>query len=221
MATDKQINANRLNGKKGGPKTPAGRAAVRHNALKHGLSAQHPVVSSLEKLNDFNKYLDELRQELQPVGIMEHMLVEQIADAYWRRQRIIQMETGLFEVGQVERKKYIEDTFTELEAGDVLHIIAEFDARAADMLGRYYRYDTRFERSFFKAWKELKSLQAARKAAAQPEGELVESEAPEEESKEIAKQTQIEPEGPVPTPKTYPETPEDTGQKGDNDDSTM
>lgn len=76
MATDKQIDANRLNGKKGGPKTPAVRAAVRHNALKHGLSAGHPVIAGLEKLSDFNKYIDQLRHELQPVGIMEHMHVD-------------------------------------------------------------------------------------------------------------------------------------------------
>ena len=161
MVTDKQINANRLNGKKVGPKIPAGRAAVRHNALKHGLSAQHPVVPGLEKQSDFDRYLNQLHQELQPVGIMEQMLVDQIADAYWRRQRIVNMETGLFDVNNDTLKSYFEKTFESLTAGDTLHAIAEFDARQLDMLGRYYRYDARFERSFFKAWKELKSLQAA------------------------------------------------------------
>ena len=42
----------------------------------------------------------------------------------------------------------------------MLHFLAEHDAQRFDMLSRYYRYDARFERSFFKAWKELKSLQA-------------------------------------------------------------
>ncbi len=51
------------------------------------------------------------------------------------------------------------------------------------LLGRYYRYDARFERSFFKAWKELKSLQAAR----QTEPEVVETEAPEAQPNEFAK----------------------------------
>ena len=41
MSTDKQIVANQLNAKKStGPKTPEGRAAVRLNGLKHGLTAR-------------------------------------------------------------------------------------------------------------------------------------------------------------------------------------
>ena len=86
MATENQIKANRLNGKKGGPKTPAGRAAVRHNALKHGLSAQHPVIGGLEDQTAFNEFLLQLQQDLKPQCLMEHLLVNQIADAHWRRQ---------------------------------------------------------------------------------------------------------------------------------------
>lgn len=81
------------------------------------------------------------------------------------------------------------------------------------MLGRYYRYDARFERSFFKAWKELKSLQAAR----QTEPEVVETEAPEAQPNEFAIQTQIELEQLAPTPNPSPEPPEN----GENDHSTM
>jgi hypothetical protein len=214
MATDKQIDANRRNGKKGGPKTPAGRAAVRNNALKHGLSAQHPVIPGLEKQSDFDKYLNLLRQELQPAGIMEHMLVDQIADAYWRRQRIIQMETGMFEINRSEREKYTGENLQSLDAGAVLHHLAKYDA---DALARYYRYDALFERSFFKAWKELKSLQAARQSAPQPEAEVIETEEPEPQPTEFAKQTQIEPGQPAPTPNRGPGPP----QKAENDDSTM
>lgn len=215
MATDKQINANRLNAKKGGPKTPAGRAAVRHNALKHGLSAQHPVLSGLEKVSDFDKYLDLLRQELQPVGIMEHMLVDQIADAYWRRQRIIRLEAGMFDINNAKLADDFDEKFNSLSAKGLLHLLAEHDAQRFDMLGRYYRYDARFERSFFRAWKELKSLQVARQAETQVE--VLETEEPEEKPNEFAKQTQIEPGRPAPTPKPGPEAPE----KGENDDSTM
>ena len=215
MATDKQINANRLNGKKGGPKTPAGRAAVRHNALKHGLAAEHPVLKRLEKLSGFNKYLDQLRQELQPVGIMEHMLVDQIADAYWRRQRIVKLEIGMFETNSAERKDHIEENYDFMSPEALLHLLAEYDAKGPDMLGRYYRYDARFERSFFKAWKELKSLQAARKVEAEPE--VAETEEPEAQPTQSAKQTQIEPGQPSPNP----QIPEKPAPKRENDDSIM
>ena len=212
MAIDKQINANRLNGKKGSPNTPAGRAAVRNNALKHGLSAHHPVISGLEKQSDFNKYLDRLRDEVQPAGIMEQMLVDQIADAYWRRQRIIQMETGMFDINNGELAKYFEETFDSLTPGDTLHAVAEYDAQRVDMPGPYYRYDARFGRSFFKAWKELKSLQAARPA----EPEVVDTKNQRQtETNSQTNRNQARTTGPNPNPN--PEPPE----KAENDDSTM
>jgi hypothetical protein len=189
MASDRQIEANRINGKKGGPKTPAGRAAVRNNALKHGLSAQHPVIPIIEDQAKFDQFLDQLTQELQPEGIMETLLVNQIADSHWRRQRIIQMETGLFDVNSAELRPAIYKNFTGMTAEGLLHLLAEADAKGPDMLGRYYRYDARFERSFYRAWKELKALQGAR----QIEPEVIETEEP----CNVTKQTETTP-TPVP-----------------------
>ena len=45
MASDEQIRANRRNAAKStGPRTGAGKDAIRHNALKHGLLAQDVVL---------------------------------------------------------------------------------------------------------------------------------------------------------------------------------
>ena len=82
MVTDKQINASGLNGKKVGPKTPADAPP---SATTRSSTASPPstrVLPVLENSSGFDIYLDHLRHQLQPVGIIEHMLVDQIADAY-------------------------------------------------------------------------------------------------------------------------------------------
>ncbi len=217
MATEKRINANRENGKKGGPKTPAGRAAVRNNALKHGLSAQHPVIPDIEDQNAFDEFLNQLCRELNPEGIMEHLLVNQIADTYWRRQRIVKMETGLFDVNNSKLKSTIAQKFKDMTVEGTLHLLAEADVQGADMLGRYYRYDARFERSFFKAWKELKSLQSAR----QKETQTVETETANPLPTEFAKQTQIEPKEPSAEPEIKGENQADHPEIKKHDKKTL
>jgi hypothetical protein len=45
MTSDKKAQTNRQNALKStGPKTPEGKASVRHNALKHGLLAQEVLL---------------------------------------------------------------------------------------------------------------------------------------------------------------------------------
>ena len=49
MASEKQIEANRANAQHStGPKTPAGKAISRLNALKHGLTAEIAVIRPRE-----------------------------------------------------------------------------------------------------------------------------------------------------------------------------
>ena len=60
MTTERQVEANRLNAiKSTGPRTPAGKAMVRHNAMKHGLLSRESLVKgeSETELGDFGKRL--------------------------------------------------------------------------------------------------------------------------------------------------------------------
>ena len=49
MTTEKQVKANRENAKKGGVKTPEGKAVVRYNALKHGLLSKEVLFWTTRK----------------------------------------------------------------------------------------------------------------------------------------------------------------------------
>ena len=96
--SEKQLAANRANAQfSTGPRTPAGRAAVRYNALKHGILAQAVVPEALqgsESREDFGQLLAALLEGFAPVNAMEELLVEQIAVAYWRLARLYRAESG-------------------------------------------------------------------------------------------------------------------------------
>ncbi len=96
MTSDKQARANRQNALKStGPKTSEGKAAVRLNALKHGLLSQEILLPG-EDEEALTELGERLREELQPFGELENLLVDQIISAYWRLRRLGRVETGIF-----------------------------------------------------------------------------------------------------------------------------
>src|SRR6266853_1410179 len=96
MATEKQFQANRQNAQKStGPKTPEGRAAVRLNGVKHGLTAETIVLKG-ESEADFINLLDSLEAEHDPATPTEETLVVQLAMATWRLRRLYQVEGGFY-----------------------------------------------------------------------------------------------------------------------------
>ncbi len=96
MATEAQIEANRNNSRKStGPKTPAGKAKSRMNALKLGLFSQAALLPG-EDPKPLARLHRELVAQYQPEGPGEHQLVDEIAAAKWRLLRCSKVESGLF-----------------------------------------------------------------------------------------------------------------------------
>jgi hypothetical protein len=71
----------------GGPRAPEGKETSKHNSLKHGIFSK-VVVSR----GTFDKRLNGLCCDLQPVGELEQILVEKIATLAWRYRRLIGTE---------------------------------------------------------------------------------------------------------------------------------
>src|SRR6266853_4486540 len=102
MATEKQTAANRLNAQKStGPKTPEGRAAVRLNGVKHGLTAETLVLNG-ESEADFEALLDAFEADHQPETALEATVVRQAAMCAWRLQRVYRAEAGFFHFREQE-----------------------------------------------------------------------------------------------------------------------
>jgi len=96
MTTERQKAANRANARRStGPKTPKGKAAVRLNAIRHGLLARDAVLPG-EDLDAFEELRNEVWAEFSPVGPIEKLLVERVINAMWRLRRSARAETALF-----------------------------------------------------------------------------------------------------------------------------
>jgi hypothetical protein len=137
MLSEKQIEANRRNARKStGPKTAEGKAAVRLNALRHGLRAR-TVVLPTENADDFHQLCADLESEFQPRTRAEQILVEEMAVSHWKLARL---ETG-------ERSIYTRP-------------IPVHDQMA--LIGQLSQCEARLKRSFIKAMRELEHLQKTR-----------------------------------------------------------
>src|SRR6266704_761913 len=143
MATIKQIEANRLNALKStGPKTPEGKAAVRMNALRHGLRARTVVLPG-ENSDDFHQLCDDLETEWNPESRTEQFYVEQMAVSQWKLTRI----------------ELAEKSIVTQEVAAKIQI---------PLLERLWQSQCRLERSYARAQRELERLQKSRPDTRRP-----------------------------------------------------
>lgn len=97
MASEAQINANKLNAQKStGPKSPEGKAVSSRNATTHGLTAKAVIIDGENPLV-FEAVRDRLFVEFGPETLIEAELVEQLAGILWRLRRAPVFEAALIE----------------------------------------------------------------------------------------------------------------------------
>jgi len=143
MATVKQIEANRRNALKStGPRTPEAKAAVRMNALRHGLRAR-TVVLPAEDSEEFHQLCNDLETEWQPQSRTEHFYVEQMAISQWKLTRVEVAEKSIV-AQEVSAKTQI------------------------PLLDKLWQCQGRLERSFARAQRDLERLQNSRRSPVQP-----------------------------------------------------
>jgi len=178
MSTQAKILANRLNAQRStGPNTPQGKAVVSQNALKHGLSARHDVITT-ESQADFDLHRDALLAELDPQGPMESILADRIVSLSWRLKRadLIQNQTidALTEEDATNPLAKLAKSFglkglplPQPDPADsnpdlILGRIALKDFSNARVLDRLLMYERRIEHSLYKTTLELQRLHLIR-----------------------------------------------------------
>lgn len=85
---------------KRGPKTNAGRTAVRQNAISHGISSESPVIGGVESHDEWEAHRQGTLTSLSPQGHLETELAERIALLLWRLRRVARYERHSIEVAQ-------------------------------------------------------------------------------------------------------------------------
>jgi hypothetical protein len=117
-----------------GPRTPGGKATSSANSLKHGLASGRLIIPG-EDAADFEALLSDLTGDHAPATETEQLLVQQMAQSWWLLQRAIRFQN---------------QAFTETRC-DVLKLTL------------FLRYQTTYERAFYKALNTLLKLQKERR----------------------------------------------------------
>ena len=159
----------RINGAKSkGPVTPEGKAASSQNAMKHGLTGGLNIVLMNERNDEYQALRGRWIDQLQPETDAEVSVVDRIAAAEWRLERIVAMQTTLMDYEIDTRCAALHENWPSLDESGLLAVAfrdASKDSNAFDLLRRY---ETMLDRSIARNVKLLHDLQDRRKAAAVP-----------------------------------------------------
>src|SRR5204862_4788067 len=127
-----------------GPTSELGKAKMRENPLKHGLTAKHIVIPG-ESAEEYTALQADLFESYQPVTAGEEVLTNQIVEGYWRLMRARKVEADFW------KKAMGPDQ-------DLGRVFREH----ADEHKRMHRYVTTIQRDYYKAIRELQKEQAIR-----------------------------------------------------------
>jgi hypothetical protein len=160
MRSNLQIQASRANGSKSrGAVTPEGKRASSRNALKHGILSECILLPG-ESPESFQSLAAGLFDEFHPVGSTEEDLVEMMAVARWRRMRVWSMEKNCLAGRMVSTYRDAAEPKPSSEATASLAFAAlANETRTLDLVNRY---ESRYDRQYFRAHRRLLELQDRR-----------------------------------------------------------
>jgi hypothetical protein len=138
FSTSAQITANRSNAQQStGPKTREGKAISVRNNFRHGFTGEFTVLP-WEDQAEFDILMNALRDEHEPSGLTERILVDKMAQALWLTKRALMLQHVTFN-----------------------HEVPTCDDEK--QLALYIRYQTTAERNFHKCLNDLLKLRAEKR----------------------------------------------------------
>lgn len=162
--SDARLRANRENAKKStGAKSPEGKKRSSLNATRHGILSQ-VVHLPEEEMKSYDEFTARYVAGLQPVGAPEIELANACADLQFRLHRLAAAEHNLFSIGHAENGDQWETGHPESHTA---FAFAETMRRSKDPLNTLSTYESRLSRRFLQTLKQLREMQADRRALEQ------------------------------------------------------
>ena len=144
VISERQQQANRQNAQKStGPKTPAGREAVRFNALTYGLRTRAAILPD-ENAADYSQLWDELEADWLPQTRTERLYLETMVTSQWLLKRVAESEQKIY-------------------------LFIAFGEQQCKMLAYVTKQRAQLERSFRTAIADMQQSQQERQARPQPQ----------------------------------------------------
>jgi cell division septation protein DedD len=167
MATQEQIDANRINAQKStGPRTPEGKANSRRNSLLHGLTAKTCMLDG-EDPEELTGIHADLIDNHHPQDTQEDFLVERMAKARCRYNRIMPLEAAIFNIRLTVDQAPKEVVAALSQEGQRAWAYLR-DANGGNALSKLSRYETALLREYDRSRQELEKLQKIRAARPTP-----------------------------------------------------
>src|ERR1700694_3947654 len=147
MPIDK-AESSRINGAKSrGPVTPEGKQRSSLNSVRHGLFAKVHCLTN-ENQGLLKELLQDYLTRLQPTDMVELRLVEQVALAAFRLERMISNETALFDREMDEQTKQREKQLPKIDPAAVFALAFKSLADNSKALHLYLRYEVMLKRQY-------------------------------------------------------------------------
>ncbi len=159
--SERQRETNRINGAKGGPKTPEGKAICAQNSRRHSLTGKKLVLNSEEEAL-FNEMLDDYIALFHPANVEENDLVREIVSGKWRQERWWDIESAMLDLSAVETAAAVDQAYSEIDPQARIAFALMKDHGLLKALGLVSLYESRMRRLHERARRDLERLQTAR-----------------------------------------------------------
>ncbi len=148
-----------------GPRTHEGKTRSAMNALRHGLTGR-TIVMPYEDMDQYHTFCKRLFQSLAPETPLEEQYAQTFCDTQWRLNRARSFEDAMLALGHSEAAGEIETEHPQVHAALTAARVFRDDSKS---FANLTLYEQRLHRTLDKTLRELRALQAERKAQRQAE----------------------------------------------------